>query len=156
MVEEADLVIVMGSSLSIYPFAALPGRAREGAVRVLINNERGVRKLAAKLGWAEELKEVWGSVGGGSDKKAEVEAESSEDAKLVESIDAKVGRLTEEVERSLSVVDGWKDKVMKDTDCQNGRGRPSRRERRKDRTNLDTAARAPEHLVKKAGSVGGE
>ncbi|KAG0137540.1 DHS-like NAD/FAD-binding domain-containing protein [Tuber indicum] len=40
MVEEADLVIIMGSSLSVYPFAALPAQAREGAVRVLINNER--------------------------------------------------------------------------------------------------------------------
>ncbi|CUS11426.1 unnamed protein product, partial [Tuber aestivum] len=40
MVEEADLVIMMGSSLSGYPFAVLPGRAREGAVRVLINNEK--------------------------------------------------------------------------------------------------------------------
>ncbi|RPB00658.1 NAD-dependent deacetylase sirtuin-2 [Choiromyces venosus 120613-1] len=130
VVGEADLVIIMGSSLSVYPFAALPGRAREGAVRVLINNERaggiggraddvivlggcdrGVRRLAEELGWAGELEETWKSIGGGSDKQPE-----SSDA--VESIDAKVGRLTEEVERSLSVVDGWKEDVMEDLSIQ--------------------------------------
>jgi len=140
-VEEADLVIVMGSSLKVYPFAALPGRARQGAARVLINNERaggiggraddvlllggcdeGVRKLAKELGWAEELEEVWRLVGGGSgDKKVEAEAERSEDTEPVESIDAKVGRLTEEVERGLSVVDGWKENVMKDLSVQETR-----------------------------------
>ncbi|CUS12184.1 unnamed protein product [Tuber aestivum] len=136
MVGEADLVVVMGSSLSVYPFAALPVRAREGAVRLLINNERageiggraddviflggcdeGVRKLAKELGWAEELEEVWGSVGGGTDKDAEAEG----DAEPVESIDAKVGRLTEEVERDLSIVDGWKGNVMKDLTIQEKR-----------------------------------
>ncbi|KAG0134052.1 hypothetical protein HOY82DRAFT_638857, partial [Tuber indicum] len=137
MPEEVDLVSVMGSSLSIYPFVVPPGLVREGAVMVLINNERvegigdlvgdviflggynqGVRKLAAELGWAEELEEGWGSVGGGSDKKVEAEVESSEDAEPVEIIDAKVGRLTEEVERSLSAVDYRKDIVMKDLSTQ--------------------------------------
>ncbi|PWW78707.1 DHS-like NAD/FAD-binding domain-containing protein, partial [Tuber magnatum] len=137
MVEEADLVIIMGSSLSVYPFAALPGRAREGAVRVLMNNERaggiggraddvlllggcdrGVGRLAEELGWTEELEEVWRSVGGGTDKEAEAEAESSESAEPVESMNEKVGRLTEEVERSLSVVDGWKENVVRDLSTQ--------------------------------------
>ncbi|PWW78690.1 DHS-like NAD/FAD-binding domain-containing protein [Tuber magnatum] len=118
MVEEADLVIIMGSSLSVYPFAALPGRAREGAVRVLMNNERAG---GLELGWTEELEEVWRSVGGGTDKEAEAEAESSESAEPVESMNAKVGRLTEEVERSLSVVDGWKENVVRDLSTQETR-----------------------------------
>ncbi|KAG0634873.1 SIR2 family histone deacetylase [Tuber brumale] len=202
MVEEADLEIIMGSSLSVYPFAALPGRAREGAARVLISDERaggiggpadgvlllgecdrGVRRLVEELGWTEELGVVWGSVGGGSDKKAEVEAESSEYAEPVESMDAKVSRLTGEVERSLSVADDWKDNVMKDLSTQEARiakmveadlrgenGEVSLVDQKKlggaaadqrtgssgDGTDLDTAAREPEHLVKKMGSAGGE
>ncbi|KAG0136015.1 hypothetical protein HOY82DRAFT_628977 [Tuber indicum] len=123
------------------------------------------------------------SVGGGSDKKAEAEVESSEDAEPVGSIDAKVGRLTEEVERSLSVVDGWKDNVMKDFSTQatriarmveadlrreNGEVRLMGQEKlggaaadqpigsSEDRTNLYTATRESEHLVKEVGSAGGE
>ncbi|KAG0644889.1 DHS-like NAD/FAD-binding domain-containing protein [Tuber brumale] len=203
MVEEADLVIVMGSSLSVYPFAALPGRARQGAVRLLINNERaggiggraddvlllggcdqGVRKLAKELGWTEELEEVWGSFGSGSDKKAEPEAGSNEEAEPAESIDAKVGRLTEEVERGLSVVDGWKDNVMKDLSIQETRiarmveadlrgenGEVSLVDQKKlggaaaddqptgsseNSTDPNTTAREPEHQVKKVGSAGSE
>jgi NAD-dependent histone deacetylase SIR2 len=202
MVEEADLVIIMGSSLSVYPFAALPGRAREGAARLLINNERaggigaraddvlllggcdqGVRKLAEELGWTKELEEVWESFGGGSDKKVEAEAESSKDAEPVESIDAKVGRLTEEVERGLSVVDGWKEKVMKDLSIQETRitrmveadlrgenGEVSLVDQRKlggaaaddqptsssdNRTDPNTTARVPEHQEKDVGGTGG-
>jgi NAD-dependent histone deacetylase SIR2 len=35
----ADLVIVMGTSLSVHPFASLPQFASEGVPRVLINKE---------------------------------------------------------------------------------------------------------------------
>ncbi|KAG0643107.1 DHS-like NAD/FAD-binding domain-containing protein [Tuber brumale] len=77
----------------------------------LVKPNIGMRRLAEELGWTEELEEVWRSVGGGSDKKVEAEAESSEDAEPVESMDAKVSRLTDEVERSLSVVDDWTQKA---------------------------------------------
>ncbi|KAG0636079.1 hypothetical protein HOY80DRAFT_1139420 [Tuber brumale] len=145
----------------------------------------GVRRLAEELGWTEELGEVWRSVGGGSDQEAEEEAESSEAAGLVriESMGARVGRLTGEVERSLSVVDGWKGNVMKDLPTQETRiariveadlggenGEASLVDQKElggiaadqpagsseDRTNLDTAGRQSEHLAKKVGSAGGE
>ncbi|PWW77702.1 DHS-like NAD/FAD-binding domain-containing protein [Tuber magnatum] len=120
MVEEADLVIITGSALRVYPFAALHGRAREGAVRVLINNEKaGVGgRVDDALLLAEKLEEVWRLVRGGRGKKAEVEAGGNGDAEPVEKLDMKVGRLTEEVERSLSVAGGWKDSVMKDHSTQ--------------------------------------
>jgi len=199
-VEEADLVVVMGSSLKVYPFAALPARARPGAVRVLINNERaggigvraddvlllggcddGVRKLAKELGWEEELEEVWRSVGGGSGGGVEAEAERGEDAEPVESIDAKVGRLTEEVERGLSVVDGWKENVMKDLSVQETRinrmveadlrgenGEVSLADQKnpggaatdrptsssENRAGPNTTVREPEHQVKKVDGAG--
>ena len=74
----ADLCLVMGTSLSVQPFASLPGFCAEGVPRVLINRERvgglgsrpddvliledcdaGVRRLAAELGWANELERLW-------------------------------------------------------------------------------------------------
>ncbi|KAF2802147.1 NAD-dependent deacetylase sirtuin-2, partial [Mytilinidion resinicola] len=75
---EADLCIVMGTSLSVQPFAGLPSLCREETPRVLINMEQvggigsraddvlvlgdcdaGVRKLAEAAGWLEELEALW-------------------------------------------------------------------------------------------------
>lgn len=74
----ADLCIVMGTSLTVQPFASLPGFCSEGVPRVLINLERvgglgsrpddvlllgdcdaGVRTLAAALGWEKDLEALW-------------------------------------------------------------------------------------------------
>ncbi|KAI1810739.1 DHS-like NAD/FAD-binding domain-containing protein [Poronia punctata] len=80
---EADLVIVVGTSLTVYPFAELPRLAREGVPRLLFNMDpvgdfgqrgddvlclgscdAGIRKLADELGWREELEKLWvGMVG---------------------------------------------------------------------------------------------
>lgn len=79
--KKADLVIVMGTSLAVRPFAELPGLAKEGGPRLLLNNERvgdfgqrpddvvvlsdcdsAVTQLADALGWR---KEFVGGVGGG-------------------------------------------------------------------------------------------
>jgi NAD-dependent histone deacetylase SIR2 len=76
--EQADLLIVIGTSLTVHPFASLAGMARKSCPRVLINIERVgdigsrkgdvvllgkcdeiVRELCAELGWGEELEEVW-------------------------------------------------------------------------------------------------
>jgi NAD+-dependent protein deacetylase SIR2 len=75
---EADLIIVMGTSLTVYPFANLPRLAQYGVPRVLFNmdpvgdfGERGddvlclgscdagIRKLADELGWRDELEKLW-------------------------------------------------------------------------------------------------
>lgn len=75
---KADLCIVMGTSLSVQPFASLPGLCEEGVPRVLINLEcvggigsraddvlilgdcdTGVRKFATALGWEAELEALW-------------------------------------------------------------------------------------------------
>ncbi|PKS09521.1 hypothetical protein jhhlp_004138 [Lomentospora prolificans] len=79
----ADLVIVMGTSLTVYPFAALPDMCRPQAPRLLFNLERvgtlggrpddvlelgpcdmGVKKLAEQLGWLDELNELWRDIVG--------------------------------------------------------------------------------------------
>ncbi|TGO91869.1 hypothetical protein BPOR_0016g00160 [Botrytis porri] len=94
----ADLVIVMGTSLSVQPFATLPTLAPETVPRLLFNMisvgdfgsrlddvavlgdcDSGVRKLADALGWRDELEELWISVGGNTKQK---EAEKAEGARL--------------------------------------------------------------------------
>ncbi|KAK8075308.1 NAD-dependent deacetylase sirtuin-2 [Apiospora hydei] len=80
---ESDLVLILGTSLTVHPFASLPDMAREVTPRVLFNKERvgtlghraddviclgdcdsGVRKLADELGWRDELERLWrGMVG---------------------------------------------------------------------------------------------
>ncbi|KAJ9490186.1 hypothetical protein VN97_g3069 [Penicillium thymicola] len=75
---EADLMLVMGTSLRVAPCSRLPGLVKEGIPRVLINNEKagdlgnrdedvcilgscddGVRQLAVALGWGEDLNDLW-------------------------------------------------------------------------------------------------
>lgn len=74
----ADLCLVIGTSLSVQPFASLPSFCTEGVPRLLINLERvgglgsrpddvvllgpcdaGIRKLAKALGWDQELESLW-------------------------------------------------------------------------------------------------
>jgi len=64
------------------------------------------------------VEEVWGSVGGGRDERAEAEAEGSQDAEPSESIDAKASRIIEDIEHAISVVNGWKESLMKDLSIQ--------------------------------------
>lgn len=120
---QADLCIVMGSSLTVQPFASLPGLCREGTPRTLINYERvgslgtrpddvlllgdcdeGVRKLAEACGWLEELEALWaktapGSPTEGGQRQKEKEPEKSRDEKVQEEID----RLTGEIDSSLKL-----------------------------------------------------
>ncbi|CAK7273072.1 Sir2 histone deacetylase Hst2 [Sporothrix epigloea] len=75
---DADLILVLGTSLTVYPFAGLPTMAPAHVPRVLLNREAvgdlgsraddvlalsscdaGVRKLADALGWREELEKRW-------------------------------------------------------------------------------------------------
>lgn len=84
----ADLVLIIGTSLTVYPFAGLPEMATAGRPRVLFNMERvgqigqraddvlqlgscddGIRKLADHLGWKDELEQHWRRTVG--DKEAE-------------------------------------------------------------------------------------
>ena len=74
----ADLLIVIGTSLTVHPFASLAGMVQTSCPRVLINIERVgnfghkasdvvllgkcdelVRDLCAELGWGEELEKAW-------------------------------------------------------------------------------------------------
>lgn len=82
---EADLVIVMGTSLRVMPFASLPGQCGETCPRLLINREEvgnfdfrhkdnyrdvfhqgdcdaGARELARQAGWEKDLDEIYATL----------------------------------------------------------------------------------------------
>lgn len=116
---EADLAIVMGTSLTVQPFASLPSFVREDTPRILINLERvgglggraddvlllgecdtGVRKLADALGWLDELESLW--------KKTSPPVPASKDQNIPqktreEKLEDEVEKLTQEIDKSLKV-----------------------------------------------------
>jgi NAD-dependent histone deacetylase SIR2 len=122
---EADLCIVMGTSLSVAPFSSLPSLCDDGTPRVLINSERvgdlghraddvlvledcdsGVRKLAEACGWLEELESLWAETAKEGqyqppEKQAVEEPKRDRDERLQDEVD----KLTKEVEESLKLKD---------------------------------------------------
>ncbi|KAF2834870.1 putative SIR2 family histone deacetylase [Patellaria atrata CBS 101060] len=116
---DADLAIVMGTSLTVYPFASLPGFCGEGVPRLLINNEQvgslgsrpddvllledcdsGVRKLAKALGWLEELETEWAKTARPEDK---IEKKAEEQKPREETLNEAVEKLTKEVDKALKL-----------------------------------------------------
>lgn len=129
---QADLCIVMGTSLTVQPFASLPQFVADGVPRVLINLERvgaigsrpddvlllgdcdeGVRKLAEACGWLEELEEAWrrtapeGETGALADVPAETEAGGTKEI----SVEAEVEKLTREVDETLKLSESHRSAV---------------------------------------------
>lgn len=117
----ADLCIVMGTSLSVQPFAGLPGFCSPGVPRVLINLERvgdlgsrpddvlllqecddGVRNLATALGWMDELEAYWNETKPESDDSESPEETENPESKD-EVLEKQIGILTTEVEKSLKI-----------------------------------------------------
>ncbi|MCJ1379632.1 Sir2 histone deacetylase Hst2 [Xylographa soralifera] len=115
----ADLCIVMGTSLSVQPFAGLPGLAAEGVPRILINKElvgdlgcraddvliigdcdKGVRRLASALGWLDELEALWSTTQPAPVKgKQEPRDEKTKDEIVADEIE----KITNEIEKSLKI-----------------------------------------------------
>ena len=118
----ADLCIVMGTSLTVQPFASLPGFCSDDTPRVLINLERvgglgsraddvlilgdcdaGVRKLATALGWERELEALWETTKPepkDNNQSLETAHKSKDD-----DLDDKITNLTKEVDESLKITD---------------------------------------------------
>ena len=131
--QEADLVIVLGTSLSVQPFAHLPSLAREGVPRILINKEEvgdlgsrtddvmilgdcdeGVRKLADALGWRDELEELWYETTGKHKEKAAAEVEEKKQAMSKdELLEAEVAKLTADVDSTLKLTKDHEEWVNK-------------------------------------------
>ncbi|KAI0376107.1 NAD-dependent deacetylase sirtuin-2 [Hypomontagnella monticulosa] len=114
---EADLMLVMGTSLLVHPFAGLPQRASDGVPRVLFNLERvgdlgtraddvlclgdcdsGIRKLADELGWGEELESMWRDLVGDAEAERQLDRTRREEA-----IQEELEELTSQVEDKLGI-----------------------------------------------------
>lgn len=114
----ADLVLIIGTSLTVYPFASLPEMVPQGKPRVLFNMERvgdigtraddvlvlgecddGIRRLADALGWREELEELWESVVG----PKEAARQRAGSKKLDEDVEDEVAKLAAGVEATLKL-----------------------------------------------------
>ncbi|KAI5303188.1 hexokinase A [Ascosphaera pollenicola] len=133
--ESADLCIVMGTSLTVQPFASLPSHCRHGTPRLLINLTKagdigsrpddvlllkdcdiGVRQLARALGWEDDLQNLWEKINpekAAAEKAAErqqsptqLPAEGSRKA-----LQAEIERLTAEVDETLHISRSHEDKV---------------------------------------------
>ncbi|KAI9812034.1 MAG: Sir2 histone deacetylase Hst2 [Pycnora praestabilis] len=115
---QADLCIVMGTSLTVQPFASLPGLCSEGVPRVLINKEQvgslgsrpddvlllgdcdaGIRKLASALGWLEELEELWEYKNPEQKKQDQEKPTKTKDQQVEDEVD----KLTKEVDKTLNI-----------------------------------------------------
>jgi NAD-dependent histone deacetylase SIR2 len=116
---QADLALVMGTSLSVAPFSSLPSLCRDRTPRVLINSEQvgdmgsraddvllledcdaGVRKLAEACGWLDELEALWAETARPEDKaSAEEKPKKNRDELLQDEID----KLTKDVESTLKL-----------------------------------------------------
>jgi NAD-dependent histone deacetylase SIR2 len=114
---QADLCIIMGTSLSVHPFAALPQQCVTDCPRILINMEKvgglgsrtddvlllgdcdtGVRKLAETCGWLEELEALWSNTAPEKGQPVN-EEKKSRDEKFQEEME----RITREVEETLKL-----------------------------------------------------
>lgn len=117
---QADLILIMGTSLTVQPFASLPDLTRDDTPRVLFNMERvgslgsrpddvlalgdcdsKVRELADALGWRDELEALWRRVVG--DKEAERQLRSVQDRQAA--MRDEVGDLAERVGAGLHLHD---------------------------------------------------
>lgn len=126
-----DLTIVMGTSLTVHPFAGLPDVTGDDTPRVLFNLEQvgslgtrpddvlvlgdcdsGVRKLADELGWRDELEALWRDVVG--EKEAERQLRSAE--KRGAELQSEVEDLADRVGEGLKLDEGTGGRDVTDTE----------------------------------------
>ncbi|KAF5861413.1 DeAcetylase [Aspergillus alliaceus] len=116
---EADLMIVIGTSLKVAPCSRLPRQVKDETPRMLVNMEKvgdfgsrpsdvcilgacddGVQQLADALGWRDELERLWEDAV--TAKLAEVNPEAGK------TLDQCIEELANKMEASAKISDGHK------------------------------------------------
>ncbi|KAL2825760.1 DHS-like NAD/FAD-binding domain-containing protein [Aspergillus cavernicola] len=123
VVGEADLMIVMGTSLKVAPVSGVPRKVGMGVPRILVNNDvvgdfgargdddvcliggcdEGVREIVRKLGWGEELEEVWREAVERKERVLEEEGWDDDDGP---GLDECIARAAEAMKLRMGVSDG--------------------------------------------------
>lgn len=118
----ADLCIVMGTSLSVQPFASLPSFCEEGVPRVLVNLEHvgglgsraddvlilgdcdaGVRKLVTALGWESDLENLRKESTSNKETDNDVRDLPATPKTKEQRIDNEIATITKEIDKSLKI-----------------------------------------------------
>lgn len=126
---QADLCIIIGTSLQVHPFASLPGFCSDGVPRLLINSEQvgalgsraddvlllgdcdsGIRRLASSLGWTKELEALWDKT---KPSESQKKSEELETKSRDEALEDEIAILTKEVDLSLKIADDHDVRVRK-------------------------------------------
>jgi len=124
--KDADLLIVIGTSLTVHPFASLTNMVTGKCPRVLINLDRVggigsgkndlvllgkcddlIRDLAKELGWEDELDKEWmetaKSVDGYETPHGPTEEDKADEAKA--ELEHELEKITDRVDNALSLTD---------------------------------------------------
>ena len=127
---QADLVIVMGTSLTVQPFASLPSMTREETPRVLVNKERvgglgsqaddvlligdcddGVRQLAKACGWLDQLETLWKKTAPEAAAIAENEKPKELKQDKDDALNDEITKLTKDMDETLNLSKWHEDRV---------------------------------------------
>jgi NAD-dependent protein deacetylase SIR2 len=142
---DADLLIVIGTSLTVHPFASLVNMVKGQCPRVLINLDKVggigsgkndlvllgkcddiIRDLAKKLGWEEDLDKEWATTAGSLDADEGTPPASTEGKDLTDGtkLDLEIEKIADRVAGSLSVSERETDRpgVKADASIQDVRG----------------------------------
>ena len=144
---EADLLIVIGTSLQVQPFASLTYFVPRSCPRVLINLEEAgdlgtrrddvlllgkcddvVKDLATELGWLKELKESWAETRTTLDNPPptdETEEEPEDQAPEAEETEEEklkreIAWITKSVDNTLKITDDLKKRVEEEAEEEKG------------------------------------